>query len=204
MTAALWATAGLNVGLARLWMAVSADLSSVVTGGGPSSPVIGRLRARDQQEWERLFEVEMPAVYRYALARLGNAEEAEDAASAVFAEAYESADHLEDRGLPPRAWLFGIARHVVGTRRRQLVRKPPELDLQAFDGVDEAPRLGAEMLDLGRAVGNLSRRHAEVVMLRFVHGLSLQETAGVLHISVDSVKGRQARALSELREALLK
>ncbi len=202
----LTAEAGsLHAGLGRLWLAVTVEGAPLA--GEPSHAgrgVIHRLQQRESEEWGRLFEEQMPAIYRYALARLGNHAEAEDAASAVFAQAYESADRLEDRGLPPRAWLFGVARHVVGTRRRQLVRQPAQLDLRAFDEIEGAThRLDPDLLDLAHAVQGISRRHAEVVMLRFVHGLSLQETADVLRVSVDSVKGRQARALSELRSALL-
>ncbi len=195
----------LHAGLGRLWLAVT--VAGAPLAGEPGQAgrgVIHRLQQREPEEWGRLFEEQMPAIYRYALARLGNHAEAEDAASAVFAQAYESADRLEDRGLPPRAWLFGVARHVVGTRRRQLVRQPAQLDLRAFEETDGATfRLDSDLLDLAHAVQGLSRRHAEVVMLRFVHGLSLQETAEVLRISVDGVKGRQARALSELRSTLL-
>lgn len=196
---------GLQAGLGRLWLAVTVEGSPPATPTGRTGgAVIARLQQREPEEWRRLFEEQMPAIYRYALARLGNASEAEDAASAVFAQAYESADRLEDRGLPPRAWLFGVAKHVVGTRRRQLVRQPAQLDLQAFDETQAGTlQMDPDLLDLAHAVRGLSRKHAEVVMLRFVHGLSLQETADVLRVSVDSVKGRQARALSELRSSLL-
>ncbi len=161
-----------------------------------------RLRRRDPHTWRLVFEREMPAIYRYAAARLGAGPEAEDATSQVFAEAWEHASSFEDRGLPARAWFFGIARNVVNTHRRRWLQRPPALELVESDlsGVD--PALGSDRLDLVRAIGELEGAWAEVITLRFVHGLSLQETADVMRLSVDAVKGKQARALAELRRRL--
>jgi len=164
----------------------------------PSS-TIESLRQRDPNAWHHLFSTEMPAVYRYALSRVGNPSDAEDLAGRVFEEAWEHAESLHDRGLPPRAWLFGIARHLVNTHRRRWFRHQPALALEAFGGHAEDPGLDSEMLDLARALASLAAGHSEVINLRFIHGLSLQETAEVLGTTVDGVKGRQARALAELR-----
>lgn len=170
--------------------------------GQAPGTAIDPLRRRDPEAWRRLFATEMPAVYRYALSRLGNAADAEDLASNVFAEAWEHAGSLEDRGLPPRAWLFGIARNLVSTHRRRWFKRQPILALEAFDGQADDPGLSADLLDLARGVAALAASHAEVITLRFIHGLSLQETAEVLQTTVDGVKGRQARALAELRAQL--
>ncbi len=182
--------------LARIPWGDGADESAAAT------PAIEPLRNRDPEAWRRLFAAEMPAVYRYAVSRLGNAADAEDLAGNVFAEAWEHAATLEDRGLPPRAWLFGIARNLVNTHRRRWLKRQPMLALEAFDGQADDPGLSADLLDLARGVAALTAGHAEVITLRFIHGLSLQETAEVLRTTVDGVKGRQARALTELRARL--
>jgi RNA polymerase sigma-70 factor (ECF subfamily) len=163
---------------------------------------IARLRRREPGAWRQLFDAEMPAIYRYAYSRVPRAEDAEDLASLVFEQAWRSAEHLEDRGLPPRAWLFGIARHVVTEHRRRLFRAPPVVALEAFDAPDVGLEGHAEQLALAKAVASLPRADAEVVTLRFLHGLSLAETAEALGITVDAVKARQGRALRKLRELL--
>ena len=172
-------------------------------GGGPAaSPAIDSLRGRDPDAWRDLFEAEMPAIFRYARARLGDPGRAEDATSDVFEQAWRSAHRLEDHGLPVRAWLFGIARNVVNSQRRSWFRRPPELTLDGFETADAHATLSAERLDLARAIASLEHAHGEVITLRFVHGLSLQETADVLDASVDAIKGRQARALAALKARL--
>lgn len=160
------------------------------------------LRRRDPEAWAAFFEREMPSIYRYAMSRLGQASEAEDAASQVFEEAWDHAASFADQGLPARAWLFGIARNVVNTHRRKWLRRPPIVALEGFDGGESDPSLNPELFDLARGISLLDRSHAEVISLRFMHGLSLQETAAIVGTSIDGVKGRQARALAELRKHL--
>ena len=191
----------LAAGLGRV-LAALAGLLPAEPAAAPDVDEIAALRRREPGAWDALFEREMPAIYRYAYGSVGNAQEAEDIAGATFAEAWESAGRLEDYGLPARAWLFGIARNIIGGHRRRLFRKPPPLSLEPFDAPDERARMTPELLDLARAIAGLDRAHAEVVVLRFIHGLSLQEAAAVLGTSVDGVKGRQARALVRLREQL--
>ena len=64
------------------------------------------------------------------------------------------------------------------------------------------PGLNDDRIDLARALASLDSGWSEVITLRFIHGLSAQETAEVLGITVDAVKGKQARALAELRKKL--
>lgn len=168
-----------------------------------SEPSAGALRDKDPWAWRVLFEREMPAIYRYARLRLGDDHRAEDITAEVFEHAWRSIESYQDRGLPVRAWLFGIARNVVGSHRRWLFRQPPQVELEAFDAPHADRLLSPERLDLARAIASLDAAHAEVITLRFVHDLSLQETAGTLGITVDAVKGRQARALSALKAQLL-
>lgn len=178
------------------------DVELPLPAGHEPSSMIDRLRKRDSNAWHHLFSTEMTAVYRYALSRLGNPADAEDLVGHVFEEAWEHAESLQDRGLPARAWLFGIARNLVNSHRRRWFRQAPTLTLEAFDAPLDDPGLNPDMMDLARAIGALAASHGEVISLRFIHGLSLQETADVLGTTIDGVKGRQARALAELRDRM--
>jgi RNA polymerase sigma-70 factor (ECF subfamily) len=192
-----WRVAGFAAALHRVEMEVAR------APGAPPAVQVHAIRERDPGAWHALFDREMPAIYRYALSRLGDAGRAEDATSEVFEQAWRHAATFEDRGLPVRAWLFGIARNVVGSHRRSWFRRAPQLAIEAFDGAGDDAALSPERLDLARAVAALEPAHAEVISLRFVHGLSLQEAADVIGATVDAVKGRQARALAALRERMV-
>lgn len=184
-----------------LLLALARQLHPAPPSAPGLSPAIDALKGRDPAAWEEFFRQEMPAIYRYALSRLGRPEEAEELSADVFAEAWAHIGRLVDEGLPARAWLFGIARNLVAMRRRFLFRQPPMFALESVtaEGRAEVP---GELLDLGRAMQDLSPSQAEVINLRFIQGLSLAETAAVTGMSVDAVKGRQARALLELRRRL--
>lgn len=158
------------------------------------------LRHRDPTAWSQIFEQEAPKLYRYIISRVGSPEDAEDLVARTFEEGWRHAHSFEDRGLPPRAWLFGIARHLTASHRRRLFRQPPELRIDVVE--QSAEEADPELLDLARAIASLPRADAEVVMLRFVHGLTAQEVALVLNSTVEAVKSRQARALRRLRQLL--
>jgi len=175
-----------------------------IAGSVPEAPSgeIEQLRRRDPEAWRIVFEREMPAIFSYAFSRTGKHGDAEDLAAQVFEQAWRAAPGLQDRGLPPRAWLFGIARNVVAEHRRGLFRRPPALELSAFDGDEPGVDHSTDQLELARAIAALPRADAEVVTLRFLHGLSVQETAEAMHTSADGVKARQSRALKKLRGLL--
>ena len=153
------------------------------------------------RELECPFRPGSAAIYRYALSRLGDAGLAEEATSDVFEAAWKGAESYTDRGLPARAWLFGIARHVVASQQRRWRRRAPQISIDAYveSGQSESHD---DRLDLVRAIAALTAAHAEVINLRFLQGLSLAETAQVLNVTTDAVKGRQLRALEALRREL--
>lgn len=160
---------------------------------------IRAIRDRDPRAWRQLYETDGDAIYRYVLGRIGSHTDAEDMTALVFEAAWKHASSLRDQGLPARAWLFGIARHVVGTHYRRAFRRAPVVSLDAF--VDVAVNLEEDSrLDLAMALGKLKPSLAEVVIMRFVHDLSLKETATALNTTVDAVKRRQARGIEELRK----
>jgi RNA polymerase sigma-70 factor (ECF subfamily) len=160
------------------------------------------LRGGDQDAWRRVFEEEMPALFRYAYSRLGTHEDAEEVTNQVFVEAWRSIGRYRDDGLPLRAWLFGIARNLAGAHRRRFMARNAQISAHALDLPDGSTVDRAAYLDLVTALQSIEALQAEVVALRYIHNLSLEETAGVLKTTVDAVKGRQKRALIAPRERL--
>lgn len=169
--------------------------------GGPLVP-LGGIQRGDPAAWRALYLESRDPLYRYAMGRLGNAEDAEDLVGEVFEQALASASKVQDVGLPARAWLFGIARNLVNRRRRALYQRPPQLALELFDGGSTDPHLELGLVDLVRAMARLPHGHAEVIALRFIHGLTVAETADVLGATVTSIKSRQFRATVALRKLM--
>ena len=187
----------------RLLLALSRDVTEApASEAGAPAAYLDALRRGDPDSWRVLFEEESPAIYRYALSRLGSPEDAEDVANQVFEEAWGAIHRYRDQGLPLRAWLFGIARNLAGAHRRRFMQSNAQVSVDALEVEGHTDAERAEMLDLVDAIASLETSHAEVISLRYVHGLSLAETAAVLRTTVNGVKGRQQRALAALKRRL--
>lgn len=97
---------------------------------------------------ERWVEAYGDQMFRYALARLRNRADAEDAVQAAFLAALESRHTFSHRS-SFRTWLFGILKHKILDKVRNAARQPtvaqPEFDLDdLFDGTGHHRTIPAE------------------------------------------------------------
>jgi RNA polymerase sigma-70 factor (ECF subfamily) len=133
------------------------------------------------------------------LARRCAVEAAEDLLQETFLQAVRSADRLPGVTLP-RAWLFGIARHVLARHyQRPADFAPlPEIEPRAVDAAPEDQRLPA----VREAINQLAPELRETLELRLNDELSYEEIAGVLGIPIGTVRSRLHHAVLRLRSAL--
>ena len=135
-----------------------------------------------------------PQVYRAVIAMGASDAEAADAVQDAYERALRQGRPLER----PEVWLFVVAvRRWRAARWRQRIFGP-------LSGVREmGPDPGhAEQLDLLAAVAALPRRQREVLIARYVLGLSQVEVAQQLHIAVGTVAATTSQATRSLRERL--
>src|SRR3954453_19253887 len=110
--------------------------------------------------FDQLYRSSVTDVYAYVATLLGDRAAAEDVTAAAFERAWRKRRTFDAGRGPPRAWLFGIARHAALDelrRRKRVVAASPESadpDAQALeDGVDDAMRRAtgrAPLRDPGR------------------------------------------------------
>ncbi|GAB4328105.1 MAG: hypothetical protein Kow0010_11870 [Dehalococcoidia bacterium] len=159
---------------------------------------LARLKRRESSAWSELFEREHPVVFRAVLAQVGSVAAAEDITSQVFLEAIEGIGRYRDRGRPFTAWLLTVARHrAIDWRRRQRAR-PEAIDGDLVETAGAAPSVD----DALRLLERLTPEQRDVMVLRFVEGYSLDETARLTGRSLGSVKALQHRAVRQLRSVL--
>ncbi len=153
------------------------------------------MRRRDQQDpaFEEAFDVLFSKAMRVAYRILGNAAAAEDVAAEALARTYVNWRKVRD--LPYReAWVLRVAGNLAIDETR---RRTPEIDLRiAPDPQDTA----IIRLVLGSALRKLSRRQRDVVVLRYLMGLSEEEAAEALGISLGTLRTHGTRALTSLRK----
>lgn len=164
-------------------------------------------RARDDDDvaaFEELVHRHRDRAYRVALRITRHPGDAEDIAQEALVRAW--------RGLPDfrgdarfSTWLFRIVTNLalnrVARRREHAsdeVPEPAEPTLDPAARTEDAERLGAALA----ALETLTPDQRACYVLREIEGLSYDELAEVLGISVASVKGRLFRARQELTAAL--
>ena len=163
----------------------------------------------DAEAFGLLYERYVDTVYRYVYVRVGSQQVAEDLTSETFLRALRRMDSFSWQGRDIAAWFITIARNLItdnakSARFRMEVTTADMLD--ADTRVDAAP--DTEVLERLRderlltAVRHLKPEQAECVVLRFLQGLTLAETALVLGKTEGAVKQLQLRAVRSLHREL--
>jgi RNA polymerase sigma-70 factor, ECF subfamily len=155
-----------------------------------------------------LFELTLPAVYRYLYGRCGDAALAEDLAQDAYMRAMRAMRTSFQGGSSEfLAWMIRIARnrfldHVKSGRVRWEV-VVDDLPVTFAAGNPEAEALGlVEGAELKNALRQLTVEQQEIVLLRFFQGLQIAEVAAATGRTVGAVKALQFRALRALARVL--
>ena len=172
--------------------------------------LLDRCRRGDELAWEALVRTYQSKVYAITRHYLGDPEEAKDTAQDVFVRLYERLDTFSG-GDTFNAWLLQMARNASIDRLRRIKARPPASDVEFDDAMiastDDPERSAAtearERL-VRRAVGLVGEKHREVLLLKDIHGLKIEEVAKLLGLPVGTVKSRSARARLELAAVLLR
>lgn len=161
----------------------------------------------DTKATGELYELNYSSIYRYLYYRTGQVQVAEDLTAEVFLKMVQALPAFRPTNCSFRTWLFQIARNLAIDYYRRTVTRPtvPFLDELGLKntGVDDTVDVHLTRQTLQDSLSQLGDIQRDVIVLRFVEGLSLQEVAEVLHKSEDAIKGLQRRALLLLRQSLL-
>ena len=180
-----------------------------VRRAGASDPDLADVRAaqRDRAAFGALYRRYVDRVYGYCFYLLGDHHDAEDVTERTFVAALGAIDGFRDEGATFRAWLFRIAHNELANALRSRQRH----QAAALAAVAEPPAhtdpaglfsLAEEARGLRRALEQLPDDRRQVVVLRFVDGLSAREIGAVLGRSEGAVRVLQHRALRQLAEML--
>ena len=156
----------------------------------------------------KLYEQHQRSIFRYLYYRIGDQQVAEDLTGDVFLKMVQALPGFRGNIFAFRGWLFQIARNLSIDHLRRILAHPHVNIQENLVCSDEPTELTAERSlnadTLRRAIAHLNDEQKDVIILRFIEGMSLAETARTLHKSEDAVKGLQRRALQILRDQLLK
>ena len=155
-----------------------------------------------------LYDRHHTRIFRYLWSRLRDRHLAEDLTGEVFARMVRDLPRYRPRGVPFQSWLYRIAHNLAVDHQRASSRREfvPLYYAEGLDAEQQDPASEVEhQLTVERvvtALGALDPTQQEVVVLRFLVGLSLREVAATLDKTVAAVKSLQHRGLVALRVAL--
>lgn len=150
--------------------------------------------------FDDVYAAHRDAVWRYFKRR--SAVDQEDLTTEVFLVAWRRRDELPAEPLP---WLYGVARRVLANHRRAGDRRDALAERAAAHAADAAPDLADAVglrADLARALGQLTERDRELVLLVAWEGLTVAEAAAALGCSRGAAAVRLHRARRRLHTAL--
>jgi RNA polymerase sigma-70 factor (ECF subfamily) len=175
------------------------------------TPLVDRCRAGDAAAWEAFVRQLQGRLFALAYSYAGDREDARDLAQEIFVRLYEARAQWP-AGHEFLPWLFRVARNrSVDYLRRRSVRRPAAMvdEAEIADLPDTGPTAEAHVIASDRrgllhaALRGLSAINREIVILRDVHGLPIQQVASILGVPLGTVKSRASRARVELAARVL-
>ncbi len=162
-------------------------------------------RNGDAEAFGQLYDHYHPSVYRFVYWRTRSSSLAEDLTSETFLRALRNMSGFRWQGKDFGAWLMTIARNLctdhfkAGRTRLELTTDDMGLHDDAADGGPEDTVLaGLAHEVLLDGLRQLSDEQRDCLIMRFLQGLSIAETAAVLGRSEGAVKQLQLRGVRNL------
>lgn len=172
------------------------------------SAVMDQVREGRLERMALLFERHHRKAFGFLLRLTGDRQVAEDLAQEVFLQMLRGRETWKS-GSAFLPWMFQIARNLhVSHLRRQRPEVASEVILDLTVDPQELPSAGLmrdqDASRLRQALATLPPRKRELLLLSREEDLSYRDLAGMLSISLGTVKVQVHRALQDLRQAYLK
>lgn len=182
-------------------------MNEPATAWTSDAELVGEILAGSRPHFDQLYQAYFPRVYRFALKRLGNSEEAEDVTQEVFVSVFRSLASWQGSS-PLLIWIFGITRNKVNRRFRGHRPRMESLDGEGTHEVASSDAPTDRTVDARRLLDrceaaieqNLTPLQRRIFMLKHLRSHSIRAIATALGKSEDAVKAnlyRMRRALED-------
>lgn len=180
---------------------------SALTGTEEEALIAGAARG-DRRAFGQLYERYCRRVYRHIYHLCGHPETAEDLTAQTFLNALQAVERYQMRGVPFLAWLLRIATNLTINHRKDqrasgLAPLPQTLPTaHSHDSPEDSCQTKLDGALAWRLVPRLRPLQRQVIVMRFVDGLSYRDIASILGKSPGAVRVIQYRALAALRRLM--
>ena len=172
--------------------------------------LVERAQAGDAEAFGELYDRYVDLVYRYIYYRVGTSQLAEDLTSETFLRALRRISTFTWQGRDVGAWFVTIARNLIADHyksgRYRLEMTTDDIvetgSRLVEDGPENAVLESMQNKVLLEAVKQLNAEQQECIVLRFLQGLSVAETAQAMGKNDGAIKALQYRAIRSLGRLL--
>jgi len=172
---------------------------------------LSRLKSRDKEVFTEVYDANVADIHRFVYFKIGSREEANDLTSIIFLKTW---DHIQKNTLEDaktlRALLYKVARNaIIDYYREKGSQKPISLDdeknpVDIASDINQDEKLDQDT-DLKRIISQLpflKEEYREIIIMRFINDLSLEEISDVTQKSRGNVRVLLHRALTALKELI--
>lgn len=149
---------------------------------------------------EKIYDNYADMLYRIALTHTSSKEDALDVVQDVFVKYVSLNKNISDEG-HLKAWLI----RVTINRSHDLTRKNKVRSYTPLEDVYELPNEENNIPEAVREMlSSLPEAHKDVIVLHYLEGFSVEETANILKLSVSATKMRLLRARENIKNLYTK
>lgn len=171
--------------------------------------IIRQAKKGDRKAFERLYKMYYVPIFRYIYLRIRNKQETEDIVQEVFMKIYGSIESYQDQGKDSLAYFFTIARNKVIDSYRKKKNVSLDENLVVFEQLESHYDNPEELFEqnenariVNLAIQSLNDTQKEVVIMKYINGLSNNQIAQILGRKEDAIRQIQHRALKVLKQRL--
>ncbi len=168
--------------------------------------LVALAQAGDGEAFGRLYDRYVDVVFRFVYYRVNDRALAEDFTSETFLRALRRISTISYQGRDIGAWFVTIARNIVLDHVKSARHRLEITTADTVESKESAPSPEAAVLEslssanLMNAVNQLGGEQRDCVLLRFMQGFSVSETAAVMGKNDGAIKALQHRAVRKLAE----
>lgn len=173
------------------------------------SQLLQLAQSGEAEAFGALYERYALPTFRFLYANLENRMDAEDLTEEVFLKAWRSLPKYRDTGIPFSAYLMRIGRNALIDHYRKNGRGGYPVPIDEENDIEDTSYNTSELVsakieyqELKYILNQLREDYRIVLVLRYLSGLSPEETAQVMNRTVGAVRVLQHRALEAVRKLL--
>jgi RNA polymerase sigma-70 factor (ECF subfamily) len=168
-----------------------------------------KAKNKDPKAFSKVYDLYVERIYRFVYFKVSSQEQAQDLTSDVFLKTWQAIiDGKDIRNL--NAFIYKVARNLVidyyrQERKREVALEQDEVEQQQITVVlDQLKEVETklEVEKIEAKLKELKEEYREVIILRFIEGLSIKEIAEIVDKKTGTVRVILYRAINTLKDLM--